>query len=424
MLAFFDRDRAPVASIAAVKRALDTGCARYKCEVVSWEDATRGTAPNGALLAVGPNITDVRLKKQDGEALYVLRSSNWNERLGRISTDDVQVVTGNNIRGQRSLESVSLASVLRDTKKHGAYVGMTTPSLHCAALDGAATIRFQTVFLPVASATDAVQFMSEARNYAALDDNPKNLLMLCTSQGVSIEQDGEGYQPVAYHHINEATSKVHRYWLRSEASLQHGVGGAQTETREEAQRAAAAGLSNAMRIGTASMGTRLNAHMMVQVPLIQMHTFASMRMYNQCYNPYAGLTFGGGGAKPKSFGFGGGGGTSAGFEFESRCVESFGAPTVGESYAGRVSRGDELHDDWQGRLVRPECTRDEHQHVTITVTLFYMVVNGVPSGADVATCVAELDALYESCPRSGHLADSTMSDVTQPYIVPPFSAPQ
>jgi len=61
---------------------------------------------------------------------------------------------------------------------------------------------------------------------------------------------------------------VHRYWLEAEPS-KHSVVGPQNETEEEAQQAAARGKAVASVIGIRAMGTRFNAMMTVQIPLVQ-----------------------------------------------------------------------------------------------------------------------------------------------------------
>lgn len=96
-----------------VVNAIDrvAGAAGFSCCSVSWEDAQRsnaGSAGGGRLSCYGPNIADVRLWEKGGRQLYTLRSENWNERLGYVSSRDVALVTGNEAGGA-TLSAVTLA---------------------------------------------------------------------------------------------------------------------------------------------------------------------------------------------------------------------------------------------------------------------------------------------------------------------------
>merc|ERR1712048_437454 len=99
------------------------------------------------------------------------------------------------------------------------------------------------------------------------DSDPRNLVLLCTSQGVAVQQDGEGAKRL-YHHAVDESSSIHRHWLEAERS-DHKVGGAQKETAEERADALARGKATSSVIGTLAMGTRFNVLMTIQIPLQQ-----------------------------------------------------------------------------------------------------------------------------------------------------------
>merc|ERR1719409_1872484 len=65
------------------------------------------------------------------------------------------------------------------------------------------------------------------------DSDPRNLVILCTTQGIALQQDGQGTKKL-FHHAVDKDDNVHRYWLEAERS-NHKVGGAQIETKEEKQ---------------------------------------------------------------------------------------------------------------------------------------------------------------------------------------------
>ena len=114
----------------------------------------------------------------------------------------------------------------------------------------------------------ALEFAPEMYNYQTRSDaDPKNLLLLCTTQGSAIQQDGEGAKKLFHHAVDPAGKegkKICRYWFEAERT-KHAVGGPQTETREEKDAALARGKAVSAVIGTRAMGTRFNVLMTVQV---------------------------------------------------------------------------------------------------------------------------------------------------------------
>ena len=420
------------ASLHDVQAALDrvAGKSGFRCVPVSWEDAERGTV-GGVLSCWGGNISDVRLWEKSGKLLYTLRSENWNERLGYVASRDVAVVTSNEHPGGGApLTPVTLRTYLREIGQRAAYAGIDrSTNLFAEQLDEIFSIRFQTVFLPIA-ARETVEFCTETYNYNThRDDDPRNLLLLCTPQGTSVQQDGAAAQRVYYHAVDSG-GVAHRYWLEAERS-DHKVGGAQVETAAEAADAAARGKATATRIGTRSMGTRFNVQMLIQVPLKQSKPVPSREF--ECDDDDDCLD-----CCPMECEAGGG---------ESSCMDDGevafcaaapagrSAGSTGVSNAARVSRGSEV-DVFSG-VLNKEPQRDPSQHGTITVTMYYTVAGGVPCSADVEAAVSDLDALYKGCPSDKRLVDcteltreltvSTANDIakklqTQPYAPPPFAA--
>ena len=106
-------------------------------------------------------------------------------------------------------------------------------------------------------------------------------------------------------------------------------------------------------------------------------------------------------------------------------------PKVGTSNAARVSRGSK-EDKWKG-LTKTDLERDASQHGTITVTMYYTVVGGIPSEADVKAAVADLDSLYKACPSDKKLVDCTeitseltvknMQDITTKVVTQGYVPP-
>eukprot|EP00928_Gymnodinium_smaydae_P066713 TRINITY_DN4967_c1_g1_i1.p1 TRINITY_DN4967_c1_g1~~TRINITY_DN4967_c1_g1_i1.p1 ORF type:complete len:467 (+),score=54.52 TRINITY_DN4967_c1_g1_i1:70-1401(+) len=372
--------------------------ASYRCKVVSWDDVSRGTV-GGSLSCWGANITDTYLKSKSGERLFTVRSDNWNEKLGAVSANEVALVAS---KGSGSpLQPVTLRSFLEQLGDYGSYAGLAEGSnLFDANLDAECSIRFQTTFLPVTAPTVGqsilqtlpsflggrapakLEFCTEAYNYnTRSDDDPRNLILLCTSQGVAVQQDGKGKKKLLHHAVDE-TKQIHRYWLEAEET-RHQVGSEQRETAEERQDALARGKATASVIGTRAMGQRFNVLMTIQVPLKQKPRSRPNRY---------GMNIFYGGDEPVSA-------SAAPFGFLGR-----GIAAMGRSSAARVSRGSE-YDVWDGLSVKaPE--RNESEHITITVVLYNAVTDGVPSEEDVVRAIDDMEALYASATKHGRLADA------------------
>lgn len=429
--------------------------AQYSCKVVSWDDVSRGTV-GGSLSCWGANITDTYLKSKDGTRLFTVRPDNWNEKLGKVSASDVALVAGHTAPGG-SLAPVTLRDFLKGIGTHGAYAGLAAGAdLADAALDAEVSIRFQTTFLPIdgGDARATLEFATEAYNYNTTDDSdPRNLVLLCTTQGVAVQQDGAGAKRL-FHHAVDESGVIHRYWLEAERT-DHKVGGAQLESSAERADALRRGKATSSVIGTRAMGTRFNVLMTVQVPLQQIKRAPR----GMCYAP----------CSPEAFGAQGlsGGCCDESFaccdesdeedcdddcsqlEWECLSVDADEAKNLmmqdksrraassrrsGVSNAARVSRGTE-HDTWPGLAVSAP-TRNPHEHVTVTVVLYNTVAGGVPTADDVAAAIDDLEQLYAACGASGKLAepafDFIKSELTvqdahkigakmaaQPYAPPP-----
>lgn len=248
--------------------AIDSKYAGYSCKTVSWDDVSRGTV-GGNVSCWGANITDTYLRSRSGVQLFTVRPNNWNEKLGQIDANEVAVIAGNEVPGGSQLQPMTLARFLRTLGQHGQYAGLEkTANLADSELDTKCSIRFQTTFLPVSGDRGTLEFATEAYNYNTTnDDDPRNLVLLCTTQGVAVQQDGAGAKQL-FHHAVDPKNVIHRYWLEAESS-DHAVGGAQKESAQECEDALKRGKAVASVIGIKKMGTRFNTLMTIQIPLRQ-----------------------------------------------------------------------------------------------------------------------------------------------------------
>jgi huntingtin len=478
------------ASVAEVIKGINKVCKSaggvyggYSCKSVSWDDAARGSV-GGILSCWGSNITDTRLYEKGGKPLFTVRSDNWNERLGKVSTKDLALVVGNHTTTDNGrLRPVTLHDFLRDIGQYGAYAGLDpTTNLALPDNDGPGvehvSIRFQTTFLPIAGdgrGLDAaalasgdglgrVQFAPEMYNYNTRSDaDPRNLLLLCTTQGVAVQQDGRGAKKVFHHALDPdappgSAQRLCRYWFEAEQSG-HAVGGPQAETAEEMAAAAKRGKATASVIGTREMGTRFNALMTIQVPLQQKPKPQPRHMFSygapvpamcaapkcaplqQSWSLSAGSSYDLGGddmylsaqgfsmanqskkcksarkrcksAGHKSAGRGRGKGKGGARSDRSRSRDR----CTATASAARVSRGT-MHDrGWKGVAVKKPAretdkgsmggtnTGGQGMPITVTVVLYNTVAGGVPSAADVKAAVDDMEQLYASCAWDGRLAD-------------------
>ena len=437
----------------------------YTCVPVSWEDATR-SKNNGALSSTGPNIADVRLWQKDGTLLYTCRSQNWNEKVVIMSSKDISVVVGNgNNPAQSQNQVISLHDLLQTPTPHLGYSGLTSTNL-LVPQDDQVSVRFQTVFIPGSS----TEFCTEVYSYnTVVDHMPRNMLLLATPQGTSVQLDGRDRKRLYYHSVANDGS-VHRYWLEAERS-NHGVGQEQVENTKERNDAIARGKAVSIKFGPTCMGSRFNAQLLIQVPLKQ------EIMFNTPPSNSPGFGFGGFGApSSNSMGFGAPSSNSAGFGFSgfgvtspssssfsfgdsSSCTGtsprpcgtfgfgsgpapsfgitsstlSFGATPVtygnggspsvaqGISNAARVSRGSQV-DVWRG-VCKPNVERDPKQHITVTVTLYYTcsslhmstpgLTGVVPSSDDIMAAINDMNRLYSSSGGSRSLVSNTIDSSQQ-----------
>lgn len=232
----------------------------YQLLRVQWNDAQRSKI-DGELSCWGPNITDATLvNSTTNRPLLVLRPENMNEKIvTRYSSDDLSVM-------QRlpdgQLKPTTLRKYLEAFADNRAVIREGGKSLANPNTDKTVSVRYQAVFVP--TGTDC---HVEHYNYQSEDDNPTNLLLLATSQGTAITRDGTGKVPLYLQSIDPSNTAYDHSMLIE--STRFKVGGSQQETAEESAKAVEAGRATTAVIGTRNLGTRLNAFVVIQVPMKQ-----------------------------------------------------------------------------------------------------------------------------------------------------------
>ncbi|KAK3286018.1 hypothetical protein CYMTET_6408 [Cymbomonas tetramitiformis] len=322
--------------------------ATYSCKQVSWDDVNRGTV-GGALSCWGANITDTYLKSKSGAALFTLRPDNWNEKLGKVSAQDVALIVGNH-QPAGQLRPVTLEKFLSQLGEFGQYANLAAGHvLFDEALDSTVSVRFQTTFLPIADEDKGtLEFCTEAYNYNTQDDqSPRNMVVLATTQGVAIQQDGRGKKQLFHHAPRGSTGEVDRFWLEAERSS-HSVGGPQRESEAERNDALKRGKATAAVIGTKALETRFNVLMTIQIPLQQPRSPARPAWPGAspssaaalCYPSAPPLAFGA--TAPATFAPGFGAAPPAFGAVPATCAPAFGTastPAFGAAQFGAVSAG-------------------------------------------------------------------------------------
>merc|ERR1712070_1078218 len=456
-------------AINAALKATGGVHAGYSCHFVSWDDVKRGTNDDGSLSCWGANITDTRLCAKDGRQLFTVRSDNWNETLGTVDASDVALITGNTHGGKTVLATVTLRDFLRRIGDHGEYVGLSPKQSLCdEELDAKVSIRFQTTFLPISEADgDAIEFATSAYSYATRDANdPKNLVVLASSQGIALQQDQVG-DAMIYHHQVSDDGKISRHWLEAEKS-RHAVGQQQVEYEHERQDALKRGKATSCVIGPKCVGTRFNALLTVQIPLqqrisaqrrgpdlwtgmgLQAKCGMSAQMLDQfeeecmqalCIPASCSYEMCEGMAMDEEEDIDElqcdvnlanelkeiqcesltSGSLKCDSELRFRCMKRGGrSSAVGEANAARVSVGSRVAKDAGNHKLRvteadsqQTLARHPSEHVTITVIFYYTVKGGVPSKEDVVRAIDDLESMYRAT-NEARLADSTMDYMKGP----------
>lgn len=412
------------ATIATLLRPLAKE-AGYALEAVSWEDCTRGYTSCG-LSVWGSNITDVRVVDDAKGTIFMVRSENFNERIGYVKASEVAVVVGNEEPSlSKNLRSVLLSDYMQRFGSFAKHAG-APEGCSLAGPDDIVSLRPQVAFVKAGT-----QFTTNVFVYGSQDPtNPQNMLLYCTAQGTSPFAPAGMQGENLYLQNVRPDGTAELSWLKAKAS-EFGVGAEQKETAETRASALAAGSAVAMCIGPKDIGPKFNVCMTVQLPLKQKEV-ARYRDVDKGFH----LLGGGGCSSGFSFGTSGGA-TNPDWPAQLMAAEcaaqqAFGGgglreqrETIGRSSAARVSKGDIATTDWKGLHVNQNWTRHPTQHATITVTFYFAVEGGVPSATDVRRAIAELDQFFEKLGTGGRRADTLTVNMpkSQPVSEPPPGLP-
>lgn len=374
-----------------IAEALRPTAALYGKRVVpvSWEDVSRWTDGEGNVSCWGNNIADVTLVDRK-HRLFVMREQNLNERVVVVKASELAVIVGNEEpTASKKTRSVTLAEYLTKAGTFASIYAKTPADLNLYQpdTDERVHVRIQCVFLPPKSevATQVYSYGTRSKS------NPQNLFLYVNGSGTSLSQAQSGTAKLYATEVH-ADGNAHDYMLKTDVST-FAVGGAQQETADTIQAATAKHQFLAQHIGLPTMGKRCNVVMLVQVPLEK---------------------------KPERTSRGGG------YEMCAASAFAFGAPSVSAvacAFPAGPSRGRPKGVSSAARMSLGECVgstspletdnfkRHPKEHITATITLYYVVDGGVPSEADVHAACKDVGELYASMGIETKLSDTAAASL-------------
>lgn len=390
----------------------------YLCQRISWNDNSRFYNSSG-LSCYGSNITDTCIVSKSGTKLYTIRPSNWNEKIGVLKSDRIALVVEDDDTDKPKLKNITLKTLLQNSSKYGKYINLKTKDLS-SDLDDKVSVRFQTAFYPLKKGEDEnIEFCASSYNYQTQsNDSPKNLLILCSSQGIAISANKKGYSNLFHHKVRkESKTSVGEHWLQMNKT-RFKVGQQQNENFMDKLDNQNKNRASSQHIGTKAMGKRCNSIMTIQVPLVNMKDFQSstptppnlfgfsQQKFNQTATNNCGFSgFGKApppvpswstmvGATSQSFGFSGFGGAPPPPP----------PPPPGQSSVGRISIGTPNNSTAVKFNDSSILIRHPNQHITVTIVIYYAVQGGNPSENDIWKACEDLDMLYDKCEETGDLS--------------------
>lgn len=176
---------------------------------------------------IGPEDDDGRgdrsavfVRTTTGEPLMTLRSEIWRHVWRKIPSDSITVVVGNELGHGLVKKTITLAHWLKHSHLYARYTGLE--SRVWSDTDVNVEVRYQTVLVPGGKNIG----VSVNNAHTVSNDNPRNLILFCTSAGTSLQQDR--VQPyLAVHHIVGLDGKITSmpFWVNSPDGLSFGVSG-------------------------------------------------------------------------------------------------------------------------------------------------------------------------------------------------------
>lgn len=233
----------------------------YSAGTVAWNDGQRGSV-NGSLSAFGSNITDARIRTRKGTHLNVARPNNMNEKLGVTNASNFLFVEkdGTQVTAQEVLETIS---------ERAKYMGYTSVNPRVSK-NQKVVYRVQNAWIPFERGQTEEDIVPEHYSYQTTSrSNPRNLIVLGTSQGVFVHSDGVGEQKL-FAHETAHDGNVSEHWFKAEATSTRVGHSVLNDTVKAGDTRA-----HAVELGVKGMGPRANCFVVMSIPNEQKMTIRS-----------------------------------------------------------------------------------------------------------------------------------------------------
>lgn len=359
---------------------------QYVAGATAWNDNQRGVEKDltgkATLSSLGGNITDVCISTEGDNICQFVRTENLNETIGIVEASNIFVV-------DEKGANITLKDLLLNVQKHCDYRGMESIELNLPPGPLNVVVRFQSSFVPLKKEQEKCNIVPTHYSYQTMHkNNPRNLLLLCTPQGIMVDTDGPGAQNL-YGHSVAADSTVESHWFEAEPNKDCGVG------KHVTFEPLVPGSNNAtaVNMGIKGMGPRTNCFVTVSIPNSQKTIPSSL---SDTPAPDGGFY--------RSLSD-----TDTTDDTPDGSVyRSLSAP-IGNSYSARVSRSEKTNG-----VVPPigvGISRPQNEPIVVTVLTYNTTqvpeeFKGVPTTVkvdteDVGAAIRDLDAQYDLVEKAG-----------------------
>ncbi len=182
----------------------------YMSGSVVWNDGARGVV-NGQVSSFGSNITDARLEAQDGGFVPFVRPENRIEQLGVSTSDQIHLVDHDGT--PLTLDDVLEPKALNERVAYMGYKSVTMTHQPKRPV----VLRFQHAFVGLNETGHRSVVPTHYSYQTQSRDNPKNLILLATSQGITVQCDDAGMNKLFAHDKDESGNTVNK-WFDVEAT--------------------------------------------------------------------------------------------------------------------------------------------------------------------------------------------------------------
>lgn len=338
----------------------------YMSGDVAWNDGQRGVV-NGQLSAYGGNITDARILARSGNHLPFIKPHNMNEKLGITCAKNVSFA-------EKDGSQVTAQEVLEKLSERAKYMGYTSVDPKVSK-NQKIVYRVQNTWIPLEEGQTEMDIVPAHYSYQTMSRNdPRNLIVLGTAQGVFVHSDDQGVQKL-FAHGEGNDGEVTEHWFKAEPTNTR-VGQAMfNDTESRGKRA------RAVEIGIRGMGPRANCFVIMSIPNKQKPRDRPRKSWNVFYDDDSD-------------------------DVDVPVYRSL-AATSGVSRSARVSVAEEVAGTASANAI--DIERPENEPIVCTILLYntIQVPKGTPTDdvkvdtTDIALAVSDMEHIYEFAKEYG-----------------------